>query len=179
MTKKELEQVYYLDRELKMWEEELNRLRSQSFVRSPTFRAVRGEGIYDKVGERAQKTADLEAKILAKREEIQNAREEILKFLADIPDSLTRMTAYYHCVKLMSWQRVAVEIGGCNTAESVRKLYARFLKSAALSDEPAEPAAPERPAATDRGINPAPRPRKKNPHSFFRSTMDFPPDIMP
>lgn len=176
MTKKELEQVYYLDRELKMWEEELNRLRSQSFVRSPSFCAVRGEGIYDKVGERAQKTADLEAKILAKREEIQNAREEILKFLADIPDSLTRMTAYYHCVKLMSWQRVAVEIGGCNTAESVRKLYTRFLKSAALSDEPA---ALE--TAPDREIIPAPRPRprKKAPNGFFRSTMDFPPDIMP
>lgn len=128
MTKKELEQVYYLDRELKMWKNELNELKAQSLVRSPSLSAVHGGGISDKVGVRAQKAADLEARINAKIDELQNAREETLRFVADIPDSLTRMVVYYHCVGLMSWQRVAFKVGGANTGESVRKIYARFIE---------------------------------------------------
>ncbi len=174
MTKKELEQVYYLDRELKMWEEELNALRTQSLVRSPSFGAIRGEGIYDKVGERARKTADLEAKINARKDEIQNTREEIMKFLTDIPDSVTRQVAYYRCVKLMSWQRVALKLGGGNTEESVRKIYSRFLQKIPQS-------LPEGPAAICRENSPSlnPRPLKKNPQRFFRSTMDFSPPLIP
>ncbi len=174
MTKKDLEQVYYLDRELKMWEGELNRLRSQSFVGSPSFCAVRGEGIYDKVGERAQKIIDLETRINAKREEIQNTLDEIVRFVADIPDSLTRMIVYDHCVKLMSWTRVAIEVGGNNTDESVRKIYARFMKNLPQpeSEEPAAPCHESVPSLT-------PRPLKKNPSNFFRSTMDFSPPLIP
>ena len=35
MTREELEQIYYLHRELRMWEQELERLRCRSLVRSP------------------------------------------------------------------------------------------------------------------------------------------------
>ncbi len=129
MTKEELEQVYYLDRELKMWERELSELRAQSLVRSPSMSGVHSEGIYDKVGERAQKAADLEARINAKKDELMSAREETLKFVADIPDSLTRMVVYYHCIGKKSWRRVASEVGGANTEESVRKIYTRFIKN--------------------------------------------------
>lgn len=35
MIREELEQIYYLHRELRMWEQELERLRCRSLVRSP------------------------------------------------------------------------------------------------------------------------------------------------
>ncbi len=127
MTKEELEQIPYLNRELKMWERELAELRAQSLVCSPQMSAARSEGISDKVGDRAQRTADLEALIEAKREEIQDARDRAVRYITDIPDSLTRMVVYYHCVSLMSWRRVAYEVGGANTEESVRKIYKRFF----------------------------------------------------
>ncbi len=128
MTKNELEQIYYLNRELKMWERELAELKAQSLVRSPQLSAVRSQNISDKVGDRAQKKADLEAFIKAKKDELQDARDKALRYIADIPDSLTRMIIYYHCVSLMSWRRVAYEVGGANTEESVRKIYTRFFE---------------------------------------------------
>ncbi len=128
MTKNELEQIYYLNRELKMWERELAELKAQSLVHSPQLSAVHSRNISDNVGDRAQKKADLEAFIKAKKDELQDARDKALRYIADIPDSLTRMVVYYHCVSLMSWRRVAYEVGGANTEESVRKIYTRFFE---------------------------------------------------
>ncbi len=128
MTRSDLEQIYYLNRELKMWERELERLQKQSLVRSPAPNAVRGSGVADKVADRGNKVTDLEAEIRAKKEEIQNARGQAMMFIADIPNSLTRQIIHCRCVKLMSWRRVAAEVGGDNTEESVKKIYYRFFE---------------------------------------------------
>ncbi len=102
MTRDNLEQIYYLNRELKMWERELERLRGQSLVRSPVLDVVCGSGVSDKVGDRGDKIVDLEALIKAKREEIQEARDNAVRYILSIPDSLTRMVIYHHCVSHMS-----------------------------------------------------------------------------
>ncbi len=128
MTRDDLEQIYYLNRELKMWERELERLRGQSLVRSPVPDVVRGSGISDKVGDRGDKIIDLEARVKAKREEIQVARDDAVRYILGIPDSLTRMVIYYRCVSLMSWRRVAYEVGGGITKSGVRMIYTRFFE---------------------------------------------------
>lgn len=128
MTKSDLEQIYYLSRELKMWETELERIKCRSLVQSPLPGAVHGSGISDKVAEQAERTIDLESRIKAKREEIQQLRDEAVQFIYGIPDSLTRQIVYYRCVSLMGWRRVAYEVGGNNTADSVRKTYDRFFE---------------------------------------------------
>ena len=71
MTREELEQIYYLHRELRMWEQELERLRCRSLVRSPLPSAGSSSGTSDKVGELAERRVDLERRIELKREEIQ------------------------------------------------------------------------------------------------------------
>jgi len=128
MTRDDLEQIYYLNRELKIWEHELERLQGQSLVRSPVPNAVHSSGAVDKVGDRGNKVIDLEAKIRAKKEEIHNAQDQAAMFIADIPDSLTRQIIYYRCVELMGWRRVAAQVGGDNTEESVKKIYYRFFE---------------------------------------------------
>lgn len=112
MTREELEQIYYLHRELRMWEQELERLRCRSLVRSPQPNAGSGSGTSDKVGELAERRVDLERRIELKREEIQQRRDEAVAFIYDIPDSLTRQIVYYRCVSLFGWTRVAYEVGG-------------------------------------------------------------------
>ena len=127
MTKSELEQIYYLNRELKMWETELERVRCKSLVGSPLPGNSHGSGVSDKVADRAERIIELENRIIAKRDEIQRLRDEAVEYIYSIPDSLTRQIIYYRCVSLMSWRRVAYEVGGYNTEESVRKIYDRFF----------------------------------------------------
>ncbi len=128
MTKSDLEQIYYLNRELKMWETELERVRCKSLVGSPLPGNSHGSGVSDKVADRAERIIELENRIIAKRDEIQRLRDEAVEYIYSIPDSLTRQIIYYRCVSLMSWRRVAYEVGGYNTAESVRKIYDRFFE---------------------------------------------------
>ena len=128
MTKSELEQIYYLNRELKMWETELERVRCKSLVGSPLPSNSHGSGVSDKVADRAERIIELENRIVAKRDEIQRLRDEAVEYIESIPDSLTRQIVYYRCVSLMSWRRVAYEVGGNNTEESVRQIYSRFMR---------------------------------------------------
>ncbi len=128
MTKSELEQIYYLNRELKMWEDELARLKARSLVASPLPNASHGSGISDKVAQRTEREIELENRIQDKRDKIQELRDRAIAYITTIPDSLTRMVIYYRCVSLFGWRRVAYEIGGNNTEESVRKIYTRFFE---------------------------------------------------
>lgn len=127
MTKPELEQIYYLNRELKMWETELERVRCKSLVGSPLPGNSHGSGVSDKVADRAERIIELENRIIAKRDEIQRLRDEAVEYIESIPDSLTRQIVYYRCVSLMSWRRVAYEVGGNNTPDGVRMIYNRFM----------------------------------------------------
>ena len=128
MTKPELEQIYYLNRELKMWETELERVRCKSLVGSPLPGNSHGSGVSDKVADRAERIIELENRIIAKRDEIQRLRDEAVEYIYGIPDSLTRQIIYYRCVSLMSWRRVAYEVGGNNTPDGVRMIYNRFME---------------------------------------------------
>ena len=127
MTKSDLEQIYYLNRELKMWETELERVRCKSLVGSPLPGNSHGSGVSDKVADRAERIIELENRIIAKRDEIQRLRDEAVEYIYSIPDSLTRQIIYYRCVSLMSWRRVAYEVGGNNTPDGVRMIYNRIM----------------------------------------------------
>ena len=128
MTKSELEQIYYLNRELKMWETELERVRCKSLVGSPLPGNSHGSGVSDKVADRAERIIELENRIIAKRDEIQRLRDEAVAYIYSIPDSLTRQIIYYRCVRLRSGCSVAYEVGGYNAADRVRRIYSRFMR---------------------------------------------------
>ncbi len=127
MTKTELEQIYCLNRELKMWESELEKIRANSLVASPLPNATHGSVISDKIAQRAEREIELENIIQTKRDEIQELRNKAVAYITTIPDSLTRMIVYYRCVSLFGWRRVAYEIGGNNTPDGVRMIYNRFM----------------------------------------------------
>lgn len=128
-TRQELEQIFYLNREIQMWNKELDRLRTQSLIQSPQLSAAHVSGVSDKVGQLAQKRVDLEQFILRQQAELQRLKNNAVTYISTIPDSLTRQIVYYRCVLLFSWRRVAYEVGGNNTEESVKKVYYRFFKS--------------------------------------------------
>lgn len=126
MTQNDLEQIYYLSRELRLLERELERLRGRSLIASVLPNASRASGVSDKVGTLAQRRVDLERLITAKREEISQQRDNALYFICHISDSLTRQIVYYRCVSLMSWRAVSREVN--NTEDNVRQIYSRFMR---------------------------------------------------
>ena len=126
MTRQQLEQIYCTARELRMWERELERVKARSTVSSPLPRNGSGSGISDPTAQNTERVITLENKIAEFREKLQSERDEAVRFIMTIPDSITRMVVYYRCISFMSWKRVAYEIGGRNTEESVRKIYKRF-----------------------------------------------------
>lgn len=126
-TKKELERIRYLTEELKMWQEEAYTLSGIDNTKPKP----KNRRISDPTGD---KVADTEKIIEAKLKEIQRKRKEIIEYICGIDDSLVRQIVKYRCVNLMTWSDIAGCIGGGNTADSVRKIYERYLLST-MSDK--------------------------------------------
>lgn len=129
MTKKELEQIYYLTREINMWQKELDNLVNKSKVSSPELTGLpEGKGTTgDRVGNTASRIADLSQKIRDKKAELELLRTNITEYIMSIDDSLIRQIIKLRCIDLKSWTRIAIEVGGYNTADSVRKCYERYI----------------------------------------------------
>ncbi len=84
MTRQDLEQFYYLERELEMWERELLGIKTKPLISSPSLDMIKPSIITDKVSEHGNKIADLELNIKQRRALI----KEICSFIDKIPDAL-------------------------------------------------------------------------------------------
>lgn len=101
MQKSELQQIYYIKREIA----DLDKLIASS-----------GGG-------------ELQAQRLKRASELLAAAERVERFISTIPDSLTRQIVELRCVKCCKWRDVAQKVGGGNTADGVRKIFKRYLKA--------------------------------------------------
>ncbi len=129
MTKEELKQIYYLNKEIKMWQRELDRLQCQSLVKSPQITGMPfGGGISDKVANIAIEIAEIEAIIKGKLAEIQLQRKKIIEYINSIDDSIARQVIFLRCVSNLSFYDIAKEIGDGYTYDAVRQIYYRRLK---------------------------------------------------
>lgn len=129
MTKEELSQIYYLNKEIRMWQKELERLECQSLLKGQQLTGMPGiSGNGDGTGELAVKKADIRCIIEGRLKEIQLQREKIIEYINSIDDSFMRQIIFYRNVSCMSWRQVAAEIGGNNTEDGIRMLYNRFVK---------------------------------------------------
>jgi hypothetical protein len=131
MTRKDLEQVYHLNNELKMWQRRLAELQADIAL-SPKVLDGMPFSKTNKVGspteEKAIRLAEMARVIEGKISEIQIALTDIETFILSVDDSLTRQILEYRCCKLKSWSEVADNLGEGYTAESARQIYHRFMK---------------------------------------------------
>jgi DNA-binding MltR family transcriptional regulator len=116
MTKKELMQCYYLNREIMHDTEELVNLKI----------LARGDdnGVAFADEEEIKRR---EKVIVEKIRKCKQLKERIDKFLNSIDDSLTRQIFYYRYVRCMSWKKVSYMTGGYNSEDGVRKIAERYL----------------------------------------------------
>lgn len=129
MTREELENIYDINKEIKMWERELKNRRSKSLTPSTAPHIGGGITVNDKIGENAKRNIELENKISELRERLHQERDRATEYILTISDSFYRRIVFYRCVSFMSWRRIAYEMGGGNTEESVRQAYSRFMRN--------------------------------------------------
>lgn len=129
MTKHELKQIYYIDREIRMWQQKLEELNNKSRIGAPRLTGMpNGTEIHNKVESDAIEKAEMSAVINGLLVKLQRQRREITEYIEGIDDSVIRQIMFCRYVHLMSWTQTALEIGGKNTADSVRKAHDRFLR---------------------------------------------------
>lgn len=127
LTKDELKQIYYINKEIQMWQRELEKIRSQGLVKSPTISDMPKGGQKFDISDYVSAIADYEAVIRGLIAKVQIQRKKIIEYIEGVDDSLMKQIIFYRCVSCMTWQEVADAVGGNNTENSVKKAYSRFL----------------------------------------------------
>ena len=133
MTRHDLEKVYWLKRELKMWEDRLKELyadMSQDTVAPDGMPHSVTNRVSNPTENKAVEIADHIDLIKGKQAEIRVAIRDVEAFIVSIEDPLIRQIVELRCVYLLPWENVAEKVGSTATAENMRQIYHRFLKGA-------------------------------------------------
>lgn len=132
MTEKQrLSQLYWLNKEKKMWQRELDRINNQSLAQGQDYtkeRAVSGSSPGGKPEYITGEKDELKRLIDEQQRKIDAEEKRMMEYILTIEDSLLRQIVHYRCVCLLPWNVVALEIGGGNTADSVRMQFKRFME---------------------------------------------------
>lgn len=108
MNLKELSQAHFIKKEIELYKQELTRLREQ--------------------GSSKEEIKEAKAQLEIKRKQLDEELARIIKYINSIPNSVTRQVFYHRFINNESWTKVALSIGGGNTAESVKKICYRYLQ---------------------------------------------------
>lgn len=131
MNLKELSQLYHLNREIEETRERLIKLEAVIF--SPTIPkysdAPKGGKHENPLENYTVEILDLRATIEAKQKQCIQEQNRLERYIATIPDSLTRRIFTHRFIEGMSWWQVAFSIGGGNTDKSVSNICYNYLKT--------------------------------------------------
>lgn len=127
ITVKELSQLYYLSKEIKVEKEKLEKLETVAtkITQSMSGMPFNG-GISDKTATAAE-IADCKSIIESMEQQAVAEYNRIIRYIASVDDTFIRQIIKYKFIELMSWNKVADKIGGYNTEDSVRKALTRYL----------------------------------------------------
>ena len=129
MTLKELSQLYYLNREIESDKERLKVLRNKVLRPSvPNFTGMPNGGSLDNRLERyIAEIINLEGIIQEKITRCIRERSRLERYIADIPDSLTRQIFTLRFINGFSWVQVANSLGYC-TSDCARMICNRYIE---------------------------------------------------
>ena len=128
MTKNELKQLYYLNREIEEQQRRLEELECLSATCTSHITGMpRADGISNKVAKYASELADLKGLLELNLKRCFYELNRINRFIESITDSQMRMIISLRYVNGLSWFQVAESIGGGNTEDGVKKAAYRFL----------------------------------------------------
>lgn len=127
MTKEELKQIYYINKEIIMWQRELDAVECKSLIKGQVITGMPyGSGTSDPTFNIVAEKERYRKIIDGKLAEIQIARARIMEYICNIDDSLLRQIMFLRNVSCMSWNQVARETN--NSPDCVRKIYDRYFE---------------------------------------------------
>ena len=135
MTRQELKQLRHLKREIELLQDQIVNLESEIVtdkVRGSDPRHPYTEKSFYITGfaheEHSRKMKRLKERLQRRVDDLMDLRAEIIEWVEGIEDSLLRQIIILRHVNGLGWRQVAREIGGRNTAESIRKLHDRYFE---------------------------------------------------
>ena len=130
MTKKELSQLYYLNKEIEQQKRKLTELEAAAAKTSQCITGMPGAGnASDKVGTYAAEIADLKALIALNIQKCWYEKSRLERYIQGISDSLTRQIFSLRYINCLRWNQVADTVGGNNTENGVKQIHSRYLKT--------------------------------------------------
>lgn len=127
MTRKELSQLYYLQKEIRSDEQRLVDLETAATSITANLSGMPGGGRRSDKTAIAAEIADLKAIIQAKRDMCVARYNQIMRYVAGIDDSMMRQIITLRNLDMLTWRQIAQKIGGGNTEDGVRMAYNRFV----------------------------------------------------
>ena len=127
LTKEELKQIYYINKEIKMWQRELDAIECKSLIKGQALTGMPyGSGISDPTFNIVAEREKYEKIIEGKLAEIQIQRRKIIEYIDSIDDSLLRQIMFLRNISCMSWNQIASELGKTETC--VKQIYSRHFR---------------------------------------------------
>ena len=128
MNKKELSQLYSLNKEIEQEKKRLADLEAAEAGSAVNIKGLPHIGIVSDKTAIAAESADCKAVIEAKAQACIAEYHRLNRYIDTVDDSLMREILTLRFVEGLSWEDVAYNLGGKNKAESVKKRCFRFLK---------------------------------------------------
>lgn len=129
MTKKELSQLYYLNREI---EEIQRRITELEGLATGCTSQITGMPVLfdvnDKIGKYVAEMADLNCLLDLNLKKCFYELNRLNRFINSIEDSQMRMILSLRYINGLPWEQVAASISYTLSGESVRKAHDRFLR---------------------------------------------------
>lgn len=137
MTKQELTRLRFLKKEIAENQRQLRELENAAYqcTAPPTNTPAVG-GYADKSGNLAASIADKKDVLAQQIQQAWDEYERLSRYIASVEDPQMRLILALRYVDGLTWRQTALQIGGKNTADGVRKKHDRFLKLSVLSALP-------------------------------------------
>jgi len=127
VTEKELNQLYYINKEIKILKEELDELKSRSKVKGQEITDMPiATGTSDKTASLAIAIREVEELYDIKLKELYLVRARIERYINTIDDVELRLIVRLRCINNMFWGDIGAEMGMDRRTAS-RKYY-KFIK---------------------------------------------------
>lgn len=129
MTNRELNQLYWLNREIARDKQRLQELIAAATDTSSKITGLpHASGVSDKTA-LAVEIAYLKGVIESKIQQSYYEYNRLITYINSIEDSYIRQILTLRYVNGLSWQQIAHHMGGGNTADGVRMACTRYLRS--------------------------------------------------
>lgn len=130
MNINELNNLRYIDKEIKLLQERIAELETEAARMTPILTGLPGKGSGgDRIGAVVEQLIEEKEKLEAALWQRQEERRKAMRFINSIADSQLRTVFILRFVAGKSWNEVADYIGGGNTESSVRMKVFRYLQN--------------------------------------------------